>query len=334
MPALSISSDGTVDASSLGIVWDTDLTGDQDKTTYLKHLEASIRQWESVTQSYEKNGYPKALTIANLDLMGPSKSLIVTVGNKFSAREPEKTLLVPYIDPKDPNPIKGYFFFRNDGAEGAHEFGHLLGLADRYFEVYVIDDMNQSGNRSSAPMGLGMFNVTEEDPSNTPKYEPATNLMSNNTGTTWTLSKAQLDLVFNGQDETPKARNVIGIQKTFGTDPSFQLPPPSQGIILKADGCLYADTEQGRQLAAYNFRVSTDKKPFPKTAAKEIPIRRAITTIVDTRGPSTPSGKDFGGLTGKYAKSYRTPKNKPNIPGPYIHRGPMNVIGGFAIGGK
>jgi hypothetical protein len=331
MPALPIAL-GTVDASALGITWDTDLTALQiaAKATYVANLTASIRTWKDVSA-----GYGSPLTIANLDLEGavPAKTFLITIGNDKSAPQPYKELKVSHVDTVART---GYFFFEKNGAEGAHEFGHLLGLADRYFEVYSIASLEIEGGRATAPMARMMFSAPDnvvpaatENPTSTPRYYPVSNLMSNDVANNWTLSRAQLDFIFSGTDEPANRRDVIAIEDTSAAGwETLHLPSPVDGIVLSGN-FLYAGPDGIRPLAGYRFKTTgTNKTPVPEVAAPTTAVKAVVSSVRNHQGPGTEK-KIKGGKFGdryKHVSKTHTVRDR----GKYIHREQMNIVGKLA----
>src|SRR5947209_7904041 len=162
MPVFS-PKDGQIDAGRLRLVFDDDAQKDAD---IANKVGAGIRGWESRLD----------VMIINLDLNpkrkpGPNDYQIL-IGKGASAREPEKTLMRSYV-----GPMGGYFFQpASNPAVFAHEFGHLLGLADRYYEGYIyksdIISKEKEGDNVTIPMAQSLFSDPPE-----PDYDPKTNLM-------------------------------------------------------------------------------------------------------------------------------------------------------------
>lgn len=117
---------------------------------------------------------------------------IVTVGTGTSAdpRSQENRISYVYGDHKQ----FSYMYMQNNANEAAHEFGHHLGLSDRYVQGALA---NTSGGwiTPASRFTLPIFNIPTDPVNLTPGgYNPKTNLMSNG-GTA--LTQMQLSIVFS-----------------------------------------------------------------------------------------------------------------------------------------
>jgi RHS repeat-associated protein len=77
----------------------------------------------------------------------------------------------------------GYMYYQNQGSDAAHEFGHMLGLSDRYYEGVVTNRSDYEAERMNVPIAF------EES-----GYNYQTNLMSSSGGS---LTDKQLNIAFN-----------------------------------------------------------------------------------------------------------------------------------------
>lgn len=116
---------------------------------------------------------------------------IVTVGTGTSAKPQSLENKISYV--YGANKQFSYMYMQNGASEAAHEFGHHLGLSDRYIQGALLNTSFGyvlPGSRFTIPI----FNINN-DPVRivTGGYNPRTNLMSNGGGT---LSQMQLSLVF------------------------------------------------------------------------------------------------------------------------------------------
>jgi len=168
------------------------------QAAYIANLQNNIvGTWNSYTlpngQAVNANNVqvlaaPDGLTSEGLS----ANQNLITVGNGASADPKMVANQTSYVSGSKNN--EGYFFASRNGSEGAHEFGHMLGLSDRYAE-----GSNYEPNHNKADHGLsGRFTVPlilsrKQDPTN---YNPYDNLMS---GVGTGLSDRQLNLVFDGK---------------------------------------------------------------------------------------------------------------------------------------
>ncbi len=83
------------------------------------------------------------------------------------------------------------------GNTAAHEFGHLLGLSDRYQNVQQYTDQNGIANQGTAqnPVNYVEVSMPKSQVNHDPNYNPQDNMMANGTST---LTTQQLDFVFQG----------------------------------------------------------------------------------------------------------------------------------------
>jgi len=102
----------------------------------------------------------------------------------------------------------GYMVYNTNPSYASHEFGHMLGLADRYFESYVISNVSDRiGNRhwesQWTPGNRVPLYVTSDTENN-----PAINLMAGQPG--GTLTQKQLNIAFNsGRTETHYTKGML-----------------------------------------------------------------------------------------------------------------------------
>lgn len=255
------------------------------------------------------------VSIVNLNLTraAAANDYIIYVGNGTGtqAREPNNTLRVSYV-----TPTEGYLFITDPPWAISHEFGHLLGLADRYYEGYQ-HTPSVAGQRISVPMDNIHF-PAEGD------YNPATNLMSN-PGTSWSLTNAQRQSILACTEETQLPRNVVGLFDTTGSQGASWLLPPT--MYLMGDDLWTPDPPPpDLPIAGYTlFGGMVFKAKAGTTAGGNGPVRDlwCLRSRVDTSGQ--PAIRITWFRRGKKYRSRRTVAN-----GPRIHRQMMRLIGKLA----
>jgi len=307
MPVFS-PKDGKIDTDRLRLVLDEDAKKDADLAN---KVGLGIRAWESRL----------GIAIINLDL-NPNRKPDTTdyqiiIGNGASAREPEKTLKRSYV-----SPTGGYFFQTlSNPAVFAHEFGHLLGLADRYYEGYTyksdIIDKEKEGYNVTVPMAKSLFG----DPQET-YYDPKTNLMSS-TPQDWTISSRQRQLILAGSEEPQLSRNVIGIFQSNATAKNYKQP---SSMYLSGDQ-LYTDNPTPQAIRGYTLEGA--KKVFAAKAAKVPGGNSDVKTLWRKLKPQKFLGKIPVNIV-RDGKRYRGPRVRPD--GPRIHQAMMELIAQLAGG--
>jgi len=100
----------------------------------------------------------------------------------------------------------GYLFQARNATEAAHEFGHMVRLADRYsngFRVNFTQPLPQRYPRTTAPLSRCYSKELNQEASATigQPYDPYTNLMSSSMAVGGTLTNRQLGFVFSSQLE-------------------------------------------------------------------------------------------------------------------------------------
>jgi hypothetical protein len=185
--------------ATIYVKFDTDAgMNASQQAAYITNLQNNIvGTWNSYTlpngQAVNANNVQVLAAPDGLAADGLSANQnLITVGNGASADPAMVANQTSYVSGAKNN--QGYFFASRNGSEGAHEFGHMLGLSDRYAEGSFYQP-----NHNRADHGLsGRFTVPlvlngRQDPTN---YNPYNNLMS---GSGTGLSDRQLNLVFDGK---------------------------------------------------------------------------------------------------------------------------------------
>jgi hypothetical protein len=183
--------------------WDPeeDHTGD-NLDNYIHNFANNVRQnWNNYTLD---NGQqvsvdnvqflpaPDGMTEDDLD----KNENLLTVGNGASASD-NSIPGVSYIN-KNFRRNTGYMYFSMNGSDASHEFGHMLGLSDRYFEGFAID---KNG-------GLYSQRITMPNKFKQNGYDCQTNLMSNPNPVLTTLNSKQLNIAFNRNRKEWKHQRV------------------------------------------------------------------------------------------------------------------------------
>ena len=181
------SGDGKVNAT-IFVKFDEDanLTA-EEKTTYLDALRKDIQgTWGSYTlpNGVAVDASTLVVSEAPENLQLKENENLITVGyGENDNNDYTRSRQISHVYGINNN--KGYFYLK-DGKyqnEGSHEFGHMLGLADRYHEAVKLEKSSiwKFGERSTVPMHL-----------NDPGYDPQNNLMS---GIGTGLTKSQFEVV-------------------------------------------------------------------------------------------------------------------------------------------
>ena len=164
---------------------------DEQKQAYIDKFRENINTvWNSFTladgTSVDVSGVEflpakEGMTASKLK----SNEILLTVGYGENAN-PDAISGRSYIESDRKT---GYMYHTENPTEAAHEFGHIMGLSDRYANV-----MQYAPNRSSE------FNLLEANtiplvlPKGESDYNPSTNLMSSHNGTS--ITQNQLSIVF------------------------------------------------------------------------------------------------------------------------------------------
>ncbi len=198
---------GQLDLSRLRLQFE-----DSSGSSFLSAITNGINDW------VDPNKANLGISIVNLNLSRDpvAGEYVIYVGNGSAAgtraREPERTLSISYVTPEG-----GYLFTTEPNLRriASHEFGHLLGLADRYYEGYL-HKRTEVGTRTTVPMDNILFAAESG-------YVPATNLMSGGSND-WTLSSVQRQLVLSCKEEDQKSRRVVGLFDETQGSGSWHLP--------------------------------------------------------------------------------------------------------------
>ncbi|MFN6380386.1 MAG: RHS repeat-associated core domain-containing protein, partial [Flavobacteriales bacterium] len=181
-------------SSTIYIKFDTDANlTDQEKTDYVNAFKAQI---DAVWQNISMSDGTKISTSNVTVLVAPdgltSQDLkrnenLLVAGNGEHA-DPDQMHGVSYIDQNRRNNT-GYMYLSNNAREAAHEFGHILGLSDRYFEGVVTDILSHSKQLSSTTrLTMPIADIKDKG------YNYLNNLMSNGGGH---LTEKQISIAFN-----------------------------------------------------------------------------------------------------------------------------------------
>lgn len=300
---------GKIDADRLRVVFD-DIAADP---SYIAAVIAGIKAWES------RLGIP----IINLDPGRPATSAhyVILVGNGTNAAEPNKTLKRSYV-----GTTGGYFFYsESDAHTFAHEFGHLLGLADRYYEGYEYGDTitrttkggsnikeDIEGVNASVPMSQNLFSAEN--------YDPATNLMSGQSSD-WTISSAQLHLILSGKEEPQLSRHIAGVFDSRMKSGPYALP----ASMYLEGGQLKTVTKKGeiQPIAGYTLLVGVLFQPKHEVSA----VENAVKSLWLLRSRFDDQGK-LKTKSVRVGKVYRGIRKA--AAGPRIHMPMMRLIGKLA----
>lgn len=178
---------------------DVTLTNEQ-KAAYIEtYRQNVIHTWGQFTYKGNKVDASGA-TFESVEKRHGKEGYLFTVGRGKSdpaIKEGEPNDQISYVVPKE---SRGYMYYNSGAPEGAHEFGHLFGLADRYHEGVYREGHSLEG-RTTVPM-LSKRGDFKYDPKTNTGYDPPTNLYSAPAQTHHpTLTAHQLDIVFKGKTE-------------------------------------------------------------------------------------------------------------------------------------
>ncbi len=187
---------------------------------------------------------------------------LITVGNGASAPE-DAMPNVSHVEGGGRN-NSGYFYLSNGGSEAGHEFGHMLGLTDRYFNG-VISNVT-SFNNSTASVGrftIPVAGIKEDD------YDYQNNLMSG-PGTP-NLTEKQLNIAFNrNRNEKKHAKFAVIHSQTV-----------IQGVGydgLSKSGKYYRNGTATQSAPLATYRRSTNNSSV--NSISPVFLRTAITTFI------------------------------------------------------
>jgi hypothetical protein len=250
-----------------------------------------------------------AIVNLNLTQAAAASDYVLLAGNGTQARAPNNLLRISYITANG-----GYLFFTDPARSISHEFGHLLGLADRYYEGYQ-HTPTVVGSRITVPMDGRLFSAESD-------YVPATNLMSGS-GLPWSLTNAQRQLILACTDEGQLSRRVVGLFDSTQTSGSWSLPPT---MYLGDDG-LYTPDPPPPDLAIAGYTL-LGGLVFKAKASATLLKNKAVRDLWDLRPapgvPGTPIKKTWF----RRGKQYRSRRIVST--GPRIHRQMMRAIGSLA----
>ncbi len=297
---------GELDLARLRLVFENGL--DEALVTAIKN---GIEDWVAVDRGN------LGVSIVKLNLKRTTAATgdyIIYVGNGSAgdtkAREPERTLQISHVVA-----THGYLFSTESDLRrtAAHEFGHLLGLADRYYEGYS-HKKHEVGNRLNVPMDSQLF-PQEQD------YVPSTNLMSGG-ASAWTLSEAQRKLVLACKSETQKSRRVAGLFDQNQSEGSWHLPST---MYLSGDALMTPNGPPPPDLAIAGYMLVGGlvfMAKAGKTKLKNEPVRE----LWNLRPPPKKGAERKTWFRkGKRHKSRRMVSTAPRI-----HREMMRHIGQLA----
>lgn len=270
---------------------------------------------DSVASGIQALATVLGITTENLDLAkdADASDYIIYVGDGTGtrAREPNNTLRVSYVAPAD-----GYLFTTDPDPAGtmSHEFAHLLGLADRYYEGYE-HQLMQEGIRRTIPMDRRLFQGDGD-------YDPLTNLMSRATGGSGALTKVQRDLILSCSDEVQFSRHVVGLFDNV--QPTWTVPE----TMYLNNGHLYTPDPPSNDLAIAGYTLLAAAICIPK-AGHAVPKNSEVRKRWNLRSRYEPA-LEVKITTFRKGKRYKTKRTVPN--GSRIHRRMMRLIGLLAGG--
>jgi len=301
MPAIFTPANGQLDLNRLRLQAD----GIPISPAFLATVIAGIQAWAPVL------GIP----IVNLNPIRPPAPsdfpVYIGDGTGTMAQEPQNTLLISYVASDH-----AYFFDTATAPVISHEFGHMLGLADRYYEGYQHAPL-VAGIRTSVPMDGTVF-------PNEPDYIPGTNLMSG-AGAGWTVTAAQIQAIMSGTEESRQSRRVVFLVDTTGSLGSAWSAQPT--LYLSGDN-LWAPDPPPPDLPIAGYRVIGGLVFFAKAGPTGLgngPVRALwnLRASVDGNGQPATRLSWF-----RYGKKYRSRRLLPA--GPRIHRPMMKMLGELA----
>jgi RHS repeat-associated protein len=171
----------------------TDKSGDDAEllSNYITAFKENVNNvWNSLTLA---DGTPVDVTGVNfLPFIEGTTELetndfLLTVGNRGSSN-PDTIHGRSYIDFDRKT---GYMYHNKNAEEAAHEFGHIMGLSDRYANVMQYDPYVKDIGYTLSDAGFVPLVLKGEK-----DYNPLTNLMS---GAGTSLTQKQLSIVFNNR---------------------------------------------------------------------------------------------------------------------------------------
>lgn len=294
-------SNGQLDLSRLRLEFDDDFASDPAIVTAVK---AGIKLWEG------KLGV-QIVHLLDPNRIDDSSDYVIKVGKGKHAVEPNKTLTIPYAGADG-----AYLFGAGAGNQVIHEFGHMLGLADRYYEGYQHDG-DTVGDRTSVPMDPSLF------PSES-GYDENTNIMAGGGrgGGPWTLSSAQLQAINACVEETPMPRNVVGIFDDH--DPNWKAP----ATMALIGGVLYGFAPDGSSVNVGGYKMQSADTVSARGAAGVL----KSTTLKEVNKVWCARKKTLlGHIVSKFHKGHGLHDlNLVSHPGEHIHRKKMSEIAKLA----
>lgn len=288
---------GQLDLSRLRLVFDDIPFNESFVTTVMQGIQA----WAPII------GVP--IMNLNLTQAAASSDYVIFVGNGTRARVPNNTLRIAYVT------ADGGYLFPTDPAQTiSHEFGHLLGLADRYYEGYQ-HTPTVAGGRITVPMDGRLF-PAEGD------YIPTTNLMSG-PGIPWSITNVQRQLIMTCTDEPQFSRRVVGLFDSTQTSGSWSLPLT---MYLSGDA-LFAPDPPPPDLAIAGYTLLGGLVFIAKAGATSLG-NKAVRDLWNLRPapnvPGTPTRTTW------FRRGKRYSSRRVVSTGQRIHRQMMRNIGNLA----
>ena len=186
-------------SGTIYLKFDTDTQlSQEEKQAYIDNFKASIMaDWNNAGHEY--NGQNVSVEINVLEAPSKMNKLklkknesLLTVGGGENAIEASQETRTSYIN-KDRK--TGYMYYDNQGVDAGHEFGHLLGLSDRYIRLLRYDE-----NKNL--IDAGSISLYLKDSQGAPN-------MYGGSGNSTTLTNEQLSIVFSNRKERTYYTPVI-----------------------------------------------------------------------------------------------------------------------------
>lgn len=178
---------------------------DQQKMNYLNLIQTAI------TSTYGSLQYQGNNVKLNISVTMYNGSAVYGENNDSKTSNSENTVLVDVGQSQNggntiSNALKlgGYMYLNNgnNAQDAAHEFGHILGLSDRYTETVSYNgDANPRSNRNGSdfllPVPPRSTTISLATIKGDKSFNANTNLMSSPTGQT-VITNKQLNVIFRG----------------------------------------------------------------------------------------------------------------------------------------
>jgi len=196
---------------------DTQLS-QEDKKAYIDKFKKSIMtDWNNAGHEY--NGQNVSVEINVLEAPSKMNKLklkknesLLTVGGGENAIKASQETRTSYINK---NRKTGYMYYDNQGVDAGHEFGHLLGLSDRYIRL-----LRYYGDENKNLIDAGSISLYLKDNQGAPN-------MYGGSGNSTTLTNEQLSIVFSNRKERTYRTPVIIV------DIYYYIP---EGSVAKVKG--------------------------------------------------------------------------------------------------